>query len=64
MQLPDFGQLIANSDPILIFVAVFAGLIVFFLVRAMLRSLPLLFQLLIGIGVGLLALWLLQNVLR
>lgn len=64
MQLPDFGELIANNDPILIFVAVFAGLMVFFLVRTTLRSLPLLFQLLIGAGVGLLALWLLQNVLR
>ncbi len=64
MQLPDFGRVIANSDPIMIFVAVFAGLIIFFLLRMMFRTLHFLIQLAILAGVVLLVLWLLQSVVR
>ena len=45
MQLPDFGQLLATADPIMIFVAVIVGLLVFFLLRTLIRSLHFIIQL-------------------
>jgi hypothetical protein len=38
MQLPDFGQLLANVDPLTIVVAVVVGLVLFFLLRAIIRT--------------------------
>lgn len=64
MQLPDFGQLILGSDPILIFVAVFVGLFAFFLVRMVFRTLNVLLQLGVLVVVALGVLWLLQTLPR
>ena len=64
MQVPDFGQLIATADPILIFVAVIAGVLAFFVFRLMFRALNVIFHLGCLVVVALGVLYLLRNVVR
>ncbi|HZY42758.1 MAG TPA: hypothetical protein VFF59_12255 [Anaerolineae bacterium] len=64
MQLPDLGQLLATADPILIFVAVIAGVLAFFVFRLMFRTVNMVFQLGCLVIVALGVLYLLRNVIR
>ena len=54
MVLPDLRQALAANPALLYFAAFLAGLLVFFLVRGVLRNLPMLVHLIIGLlaGVG------------
>ena len=64
MQLPDFGQLIATANPILIFIAVIAGVVAFFVFRLMFRTVNVIFHLGCLVIVALGVLYLLRTVIR
>ncbi|MBP7688679.1 MAG: hypothetical protein KA765_12250 [Thermoflexales bacterium] len=64
MPLPDFGQLLATADPITIFVAVVAGLLAFFLIRTLFRTVNFVFQLGCLVLVALAVLYILRSVLK
>jgi hypothetical protein len=61
MVLPDLQQALAANPVLLYFAAFLAGLLVFFLVRGVLRNLPLLVHLIIGILAGAGVYFLLKN---
>ncbi len=64
MQLPDFGQLLATADPLMIFIAVVVGVLAFFLFRTLFRTVNFVFQLGCLVIVELAVLYLLQSVLK
>jgi hypothetical protein len=64
MQLPDFGQLIATANPILIFIAVIAGVLAFFVFRLLFRAVNVIFHLGCLVVVALGVLYLLRTVIR
>ena len=64
MQIPEFGQLLATADPITIFVAVIAGLLAFFLIRTLFRTVNFVFQLGCLVIVALAVLYILRSVLK
>ena len=64
MQVPDFGQLITTADPIMIFIAVIAGVVAFFVFRLMFRTLSVIFHLGCLVIVALGVLYFLRTVIR
>lgn len=64
MQLPDFGQLLATADPVMIFVAVVVGLVAFFVFRTVFRTVNFVFQLGCLVVVALAVLFILRSVLK
>ena len=64
MQLPDFGQLLATASPTVIFAAVIAGVLAFFLLRLVVRSLHIIVQLGCLVIVVLAAIYILRSVLK
>jgi hypothetical protein len=52
MSVPTLRQALAASPAIMYFIAFFAGLIMFFVFRAVLRNLPGLVHLILGVLVG------------
>jgi hypothetical protein len=61
MSVPTIRQAIASSPSIIYFVAFFAGLVMYFVFRGVLRSLPGLIHLILGVLVGVGVYYLLLN---
>jgi len=61
MSVPTIRQALASSSAILYFIAFFAGLIMFFVFRGVLRNLPGLIHVILGILAGVGAYYLLLN---
>ena len=61
MIVPTLRQALAGSPAILYFVAFFAGLIMYFLFRGVLRNLPGLIHLILGVLVGVAVYYLLRD---
>jgi hypothetical protein len=64
MQLPDIGQLLATADPIMLLIAVIAGVLAFFLFRTLFRTVNFVFQLGCLVIVALAVLYILRSVLK
>ena len=61
MSVPTLRQALTSSPAILYFVAFFAGLIMYFIFRGVLRNLPGLIQLILGVLAGVGVYYLLHN---
>jgi hypothetical protein len=64
MQLPDIGQLLATASPAVILVAVIVGVLVFFLLRFVVRSFHIIIQLGCLVIVVLAVIYILRSVLK